>query len=116
MLDRVVARASNMYDTNSRVNPEFTHLIQHIKGYQQGDSFFMMRYHMCTLPLANGCFMYVAMYDYIMDILRNTDPEGFHYVISGLWYPLDRHIQSQHNTYLAFYYKRYASLFIVAES
>uniref|UniRef100_A0A453Q300 Uncharacterized protein n=2 Tax=Aegilops tauschii TaxID=37682 RepID=A0A453Q300_AEGTS len=106
MLDRVVARASYIYDKNSRANPEFTHLIQHIKGYRQGDSFFMTRYHMCTLPLPNRCFMYVAMYAYIMDILRNMDPEAFHYVISGLRYPEDWHIQCQHNTYLAFYYRR----------
>ncbi|KAM3223601.1 hypothetical protein ACQJBY_057140 [Aegilops geniculata] len=106
MLHRVVTRASNIYGKNNRANPEFRHLIQHIKGYREGDSFFMMRYHMCNLPLPNRCFMYVAMYDYIMDILRITDPEAFHYVISGLQYPQDWHIQCQHNTYLAFYYIR----------
>ncbi|KAI4991457.1 hypothetical protein ZWY2020_039828 [Hordeum vulgare] len=100
LLDQLVSETSEKYYTDSSINPEFKHLIQHIKGYQQGDPFFLMRYPICYVPLENRSFLYAEMYDYIMDILRETDPEAFQFVITSLSYPLDWNAQCQSNTYL----------------
>ncbi|XBH81521.1 hypothetical protein VPH35_107084 [Triticum aestivum] len=106
MLHQLVGEASAKYHTDKDINPEFKHLLQHIKGYQQGDPFFLMRYNVCYVPLENRPFLYVEMYDYVMDILRYTNPEALQFVISNLSYPLDWNVQLLNNSYLVWSFGR----------
>lgn len=106
LLDHVVSEASDSYAKNKGINPEFKHLIQMMKVYQPGDCLFLMRYHVCNIPLGNRCFLYMAMYEFVMDILRFADQESFIFVMSHLIYPPDWFIKLQSNSYLASDYKK----------